>query len=208
MREYHKIETLFERDIEGSKKLIEGKFRNEAVEYLKNCEWVFTEKIDGTNIRVYWDGHKVTFGGRTDRSQIPAPLVNYLNSAFGGVENEELFEQTFGEKEVILFGEGYGKGIQKGGLYRSDVSFILFDVMVGDMWLKRESVEDIAQTFSIEVVPIVGVGTIAQAVEFVKSRPMSTIGTAPMEGVVARPRVEINDRTGRRMIVKIKAVDF
>ena len=28
---------------------------------------------------------------------------------FGGNANEELFEQTFGEKEMILFGEGYGK---------------------------------------------------------------------------------------------------
>ena len=29
MKEYHKIETLFERDMNGSKKLIEGKFRAE-----------------------------------------------------------------------------------------------------------------------------------------------------------------------------------
>jgi hypothetical protein len=36
MKEYHKIETLFERDMEGTKKLIKGKFRNECVEYLKD----------------------------------------------------------------------------------------------------------------------------------------------------------------------------
>lgn len=34
MIEYPKIETLFERDTQGSKKLIEGRFRNPAVEYL------------------------------------------------------------------------------------------------------------------------------------------------------------------------------
>lgn len=33
MNKYTKIETLFERDMEGSKKLIEGKFRNETVEF-------------------------------------------------------------------------------------------------------------------------------------------------------------------------------
>lgn len=53
MNEYHKIETLFERDTNGTKKLIEGKFRNEAVEYLANNKWCFTEKIDGTNIRIH-----------------------------------------------------------------------------------------------------------------------------------------------------------
>lgn len=44
MTKYLKIETPFERATDGSKKLIEGKFRNETVEYLANSEWVFTEK--------------------------------------------------------------------------------------------------------------------------------------------------------------------
>ena len=101
LKEYHKIETLFERD-ESTKKLIEGKFRNETVEFLKDIEWDFTEKIDGTNIRVYWDGHKVSFYGRTERAQIPADLVNRLNELFGGDVNEEIFEQKFGETEVVL----------------------------------------------------------------------------------------------------------
>ena len=68
MREYHKIETLYERDIEGTKQLIEGKFRNPTVEYLRNLHWQWTEKVDGTNVRVFWDGHAVTFGGRTDKA--------------------------------------------------------------------------------------------------------------------------------------------
>ena len=108
MREYNKIDTVYERDVDGTKKLIEGKFRNETVEYLANNEWVFTEKIDGTNIRIYWDGHNVTFGGRTDRASIPSHLVNKLNEMFLNEETEQLFEQKFGEMEVILFGEGYG----------------------------------------------------------------------------------------------------
>lgn len=208
MKEYHKIETLFERDTEGNKKLIEGKFRNETVEFLKDNEWVFTEKVDGTNTRIHWDGHKVEFGGRTEAAQIPAHLVNYLNNTFGGDINEQIFEQKFGENDVILFGEGYGPKIQKGGTYRDDVSFILFDVLVGDVWLKREAVEDIAKTLGIDVVPIVGTGTLQDGVEFVKTRPKSTMGTANMEGIVARPRVEMLDRMGRRVIVKIKVKDF
>lgn len=208
MVEYNKIDTVFERDVNGTKKLIPGKFRSSTVEFLADNKWAWTEKIDGTNIRIHWDGHKVEFGGRTERAQIPAPLVNYLNETFGGVENEELFEQKFGENEVILFGEGYGAGIQKGGSYRPDVSFILFDVMVGDTYLERHNVEDIATTFGIDIVPIVGVGTIQEAVSYVMGKPKSTIGTADMEGVVARPLVEMKDRMGRRVITKIKVCDF
>lgn len=207
MKEYHKIETVFERD-PNTKKLIENKFRNSTVEYLSDNPWVFTEKIDGTNIRIHWDGHKVEFGGRTDRADIPKHLNKKLEVLFGGEVNEELFEQKFGFNDVILYGEGYGNKIQNGGNYRSDVSFILFDVQIGDLWLTRESVEDIAEYFGIEIVPVIMVGTIDEAVEFVKTHPKSTIGTAYMEGLVGRPMYELLDRRGNRVIVKIKYKDF
>jgi hypothetical protein len=209
MKEYHKIETIYERDIDGTKKLIEGKFRNETVEFLANNEWEFTEKIDGTNIRIHWDGHKITFGGRTERANIPSHLVNKLNEIFLNEETEQLFEQKFGEKEVILFGEGYGTKIQAcGNDYRSDVGFILFDVLICENYLSRESVEDIAKAFALEIVPIVLRGTIQEAVDFIKTKPNSTIGKAKMEGVVGRPKVELKDRCGNRLIVKIKCRDF
>lgn len=208
MKEYNKIETVYERDVNGTKKLIEGKYRNEAVEFLANNKWTFTEKIDGTNIRIHWDGHKITFGGRTERAQIPSHLVNKLSEIFLNVETEELFEQKFAEREVILFGEGYGVKIQNGGAYRSDVGFILFDVMIGDNYQSRESVEDIARCFNLEIVPIIMYGSIQEAVDFVKTKPNSTIGVAKMEGLVGRPAVEMRDRCGNRIIVKIKVCDF
>ena len=164
--------------------------------------------MDGTNISVCWDGHTVTFNGRTERAQIPAPLVNYLNATFGTNEAEQIFEEKFGDTPVILFGEGYGPKIQNGGAYRNDVSFILFDVMIGENYQQRKTVVEIATIFGIEVVPIVLKGTIQEGIDFVKSRPVSTIGTAKMEGIVGRPEVELKDRTGKRVIVKIKAKDF
>lgn len=208
MIEYHKIETLFERD-EKSKKLIEGKFRNPTIEYLKDNLWQFTEKIDGMNIRILWDGHKVTFAGRTDKAQIPAELTNRLFELFGGETNEQLFEQKFGETEVMLCGEGYGAKIQGcGSLYRNNQDFILFDVMIAGNWQPRESVEDIARYFNIDTVPTILVGTLQEAVDYVKSKPKSRIGTADSEGVVGRPIVELQDRTGKRVIVKVKVRDF
>jgi len=209
MIEYHKIEPPFIRE-DGTKKLIEGKFKNETLEFLKDLKWQFTEKIDGTNISIVWDGHKVEFHGRTERAQIPAHLVNKLNDLFGGQVNEEMFEQIFGDTPMILYGEGYGYKIQNGGAYRDDVSFILFDVYqpTTDVWLKREAVESIANQLGIEVVPIILEGTIDDAVQFVKTEPQSTIGKAKMEGVVGRPYIELKDRMGKRVITKIKVFDF
>lgn len=209
MVKYNKIETVFERDTGGSKKLIEGRFTNSTVAFLaESVPWRFTEKIDGTNIRIFWNGHNVEFGGRTDTAQIPSHLVNKLNEMFMNEETEQLFEQLFGEKEVHLFGEGYGAKIQKGGEYRPDVSFILFDVMIGENYQPRETVEQIAKSFNLEVVPVVLYGSISDAVNFIKQNPPSTIGKAKMEGVVGVPMMELRDRCGKRVIVKIKAKDF
>lgn len=208
MKQYEKIETVFCRDTNGTKRLILNDFRNPTIAYLKDNMWAFTEKIDGTNIRIHWDGHKVEFGGRTDRTQIPGHLLSKLNEMFMTTEAEELFEQTWGDKDVILFGEGYGPKIQSGGEYRSDVSFILFDVLVGDNYQEREWVEKTAQMFNIDVVPIVLTGTIQDGIDYVTKHPRSTMGTAMMEGIVGRPMIELRDRRGERVIVKIKWEDF
>lgn len=209
MNEYHKIKNIYERD-HNTKKLIEGKFTDETIEFLKDNIWQFTEKVDGTNIRIIWDGHKVSFAGRTDKAQMPAELSNLLFEWFGGEENEQLFEQKFGSTPIVLYGEGYGKGIQNGGVYYDKQDFILFDVKINDNWQPRESVEDIANYFQINVVPIVLEGTLNDAVEYIKKKPFSKIAQEVyvMEGVVGRLKIELNDRCSNRVIVKIKVKDF
>lgn len=208
MKEYEKIETIFARN-EKTKKLNENIYRNETIEFLKDIDWEFTEKIDGTNIRIMWDGHKVSYYGRTDKAQIPSQLMNKLIELFGGNINEEMFEQKFGATPVMLIGEGYGAKIQKcGGDYRQDNNFILFDVCINDKYLSRDNVNNIANYFGIESVPVIFSGNLQKGIDFVKTKPNSTIGTAKMEGLVARPKVELYDKNGNRLIVKIKVCDF
>lgn len=208
MKEYNKIETVFKRDELGTKKLIEGDFRSKEVEYLKDNQWIFTEKIDGTNIRVYWNGHKVIFSGRTDNSQIPSKLVEKLNELFSGNTNEELFEQKFGDKEVIFYGEGFGGNIQGNLGYKEEFDFILFDVCINNTILDKDSCIDLAKSFGINYVPVVFEGTIQEAIDYVKTEPKSKIGSAKMEGLVGRPQTELFDKLGNRIIVKIKVRDF
>ena len=203
---YHKIKTVYERDPENKyKTLILGSYATPELDYLKSNDWVFTEKVDGTNIRIMWDGEKMRFGGRTDNAQIPTFLYDRLGDLF----SETILLDKFGDAEVILFGEGFGARIQKGGgNYISDgVSFVLFDVHIG-MWLKREDVEEIAESLSIDVVPIVGEGTLVAAVNLAKDGITSTWGDFPAEGLVMRPRVEMCTRAGHRVITKIKTKDF
>ena len=43
-------------------------FRDPAFEYLKDLKWQGFEKLDGTNVRIYWDGYRVSTHGRTDNA--------------------------------------------------------------------------------------------------------------------------------------------
>ena len=208
MTEYVKIPNIFKRETFGKNKLIEGEYSSKELRYLKDAIWEFTEKIDGTNIRVCWDGYRVSFMGRTDKAQIPAHLLAKLEELFGGESKEELFEQTFGKKNVILFGEGYGKKIQKGGELYGDVNFRLFDVLVDGYWLLQDNVDCIAEIFEIETAPFMFRGTLEQGVQFIKTHPHSTLRDAEMEGIVGRPMVQMFSRTGERIMVKIKCRDF
>lgn len=208
MTEYHKIQTVFKRDpATKHKTLLEGEYTLPEFEYLAKNKWVFTEKVDGTNIRVYFKDGKITFGGRTDRAQIPATLVERLNDRF--LPQAERFAEKFGHAAVCLYGEGYGAKIQKGGgNYRDDQDFVLFDVAIDDWWLQRPDVEDVAQLFELDIVPIVGTGTLLDMVEHAKAGIKSTWGDFEAEGYVARPEIELKTRNGRRLITKIKCRDF
>lgn len=85
---------------------------------------------------------------------------------------------------------------------------MLFDVKVGDWWLRRSSIEEIATKFGLDVVPIIGEGTLPQMVEMCRAGFSSAWGDFPAEGIVARPAVELLTRNRERLITKLKAKDF
>lgn len=203
---YQKIPGPFKRDPETNK--LTDEWSSPDLGLLASVDWIWTEKVDGTNIRVIWDGYRVTFAGRTDNAQIPPTLLAHLEATFGGEDNETLFEQKFGETPAVLYGEGYGPKIQNGGHYRADVSFILFDVKVGPTWLLRPNVEDVAAYFGIDVVPVVACGPIDTAITRVRGGQPSSFGDFPAEGLVGTTTTGLHDRLGHRLIVKVKARDF
>lgn len=215
METYHKIQTLFKRDLDGSRtgqkgKMIEGLWTTDELAYLAGNEWEFTEKVDGTNIRIGYNIapynlNMVEFRGRSDNAVIPEPLQRYLDATF----TPELFMKN-DLKDIVLFGEGYGPKIQNGGNYRDDVSFVLFDVKIGPWWLSRQNVNDIASKLGIDSVPVVGYGTLLDGIKLVCDQTFMSTWNADYlaEGIVARPVVPMFDRKGQRIITKIKAVDF
>jgi len=207
MVEYPKIPGPYKRHTEGPdrNKLIEGEWSSPELEYTAGLAWLWTEKVDGTNIRVGWDGHKLTYGGRTSNAQIPAKLIEVLDALMP----EELFEQQFGSQPATLYGEGYGAGIQKGGIYRPDMSFVAFDVRVGRWWLTRDGLEDVAKGMGLDTVPLKAQCSIPDAIETIRHGvPSAWDHDKQAEGLVGVTALGLLGRDGQRLIVKVKAKDF
>lgn len=214
MREYPKIETLFERQpnfivTDVLKRPIFGEI----------SKWVVTEKVDGTNIRVKCTkgANVVEIGGRTANAQIPADLVKYLFDTFHADKIANLFdEESDPETSITLFGEGYGAGIQKGAAYGPTKRFILFDALVEvgpnsrGWWMDDAAVTKFAEKLGIPRVPILGTMSLPEIVTLVKNGFRSVVAEQPMiaEGVVARPTEPLFDRRGERMILKLKLRDY
>ncbi len=207
MTEYSKIETLFERD--KSTFIVNPDVLKSPV-LGTISEWDVTEKIDGTNIRIMLStAGEVAFGGRTNAAQIPADLIRYLIATFQPDRLKQVLWLD-APADIVLYGEGYGAGIQKGGgLYRKDKAFILFDVLVGGKWwLAQPAVEKIAADLGIASVPYLGRMSLSAIVDLVRTPFPSKIGIATAEGIVARPIEPLFDRNMKRIIIKLKTKDF
>lgn len=208
MKPYHKIQTIFKRDPDNRHKtLLIGQYSMREFSYLAGLPWVMTEKVDGTNVRVVFDGDRVTFKGKTDNAQMPPALLASLEATFGEPAMLKAMRVVLPEG-ACLYGEGYGPGIQNGGKYRPSASFVMFDVRIGEWWLGRDDVNDIAHRLGLDAVPVVGECDLSGVVRYVQSRPNSLWGEFPAEGVVARPKVELCTRGGERIITKLKVKDF
>lgn len=225
MSEYPKIENLYARCPDTHVCGPEHGLRVPEVGLIS--KWLVLEKVDGMNMRVVlmpaqqgntepWGSTRVNIYGRTDRAQIPGDLLAHMQEtftveklidAFGRVCPEEGL--LLPEREVTLYGEGFGPGIQKAGhAYGGAKRFVLFDVRIGDWWLKWADVQSIAETLGIPTVPV-----LAQDVELDLAKGYvrrSDLLTDPdhVEGIILRTDPYVFDQRGRRVMVKYKVRDL
>jgi hypothetical protein len=218
---YPKINSLYKREQKDGKfkgRLIMGEYTCPEFRTIKY--WSVTEKIDGTNIRITYDGTKVEYGGRSDNALIPSGLLNYLMANI----TLDKFKEHFPEASyVVLCGEGVGPKINGGGHYGHDPFFVLFDVVVGGWWLHRRDVLEIAWKFDLYNAPLIYLGyepevpavpyygsTIESIVAFVAKNPISYLSKtgAVMEGIVARAEPVLHFRAGGPIMFKLLCEDF
>lgn len=227
--EYPKIETLLDRD-EGTHKVIPAAWR--LPEFLLPQHWLVTEKIDGMNLRIIlhpeahtdpydhepYSAPHVQFVGRTDDAQLHPDLKAYLEVTFSLEKVAAAFDPN---TKAILFGEAYGPKIQSGGIYRRDIAFRLFDVVVfgsksgRPWWLNWSDIEDVAKKLEVQTVPVLlKNASLEEAFELLLKPSRVAIAESPdkspptQEGIVARTDPLLFMRNGGRVMWKLKVRDF
>lgn len=221
MEKYHKIQTAYLRDPDTNyKTLLEGQWSKSEFELLKDIIWRWDEKIDGTNIRVRYNAPyeedpqtggiiPLEFRAKKDNNALIQPsLLARLPEIF----SLDQMRDIFGSASVCMYGEGFGNHIQKAGKFYlpKGVGFILFDIKIKRYWLERNDLEKLAVRFGIPIVPIIGYGTLEEAIELTRTGFMSEISEKfqTAEGLIMRPKIGLCSRSGNRIITKIKYKDF
>jgi ATP-dependent RNA circularization protein (DNA/RNA ligase family) len=224
--EYPKINSLWKREgwyFDQDKKtmseyqakrqsFIIGDYANPEIPNIR--KWRVDEKIDGMNMRVYYNrfevGSTITIKGRTDAAQIPPDLREAIETLF----TKEKLGAVFAEKNpnlVEFFGEGYGPKIQSGGYYAKQAGFVLYDIVIDRWWLTRDAVREVAQKLELDMVPDLGIMEEAEIIEYVKSQPLSHFAKVQprvSEGVVCRSEPLMLFRNGEPIKWKLKTKEF
>lgn len=125
---------------------IENLYRSKAQEILLFKELYALEKVHGTSANISWKDGKVSYfpGGES-------------LSKFKNLFDEEKLVKHFtelGHEEVVVYGEAYGGSCQKMSyMYGPELRFIVFDVLINNIWLDVPTMDEVATRLEQEVVP-------------------------------------------------------
>lgn len=220
---YPKMANLWKRDMdapgEAKGTIVPGVYSEPEFESIRR--WHVTEKIHGTNIRIFYFAEVLPgtgfrnavhfYGRKSGQENIYPPLLEFLKRTF----TVELLDSVFplgdrSDLQVVLYGEGYGYKVQNWHYGHTDQSFMLFDVLIGHTWLAPESVAKLAHELEVDTVPWLGVMTTEEIIELVERGFQSAVvADHPAEGVVARSEPLMMFRVNPRPIqFKLKCEDY
>lgn len=211
---YGKFSSPFKKD---------EKFKNtkELSQHIPRGKWILTEKVDGANIRIvltkpdekgdreYFIGSRKLLLNPDDKGSKQFfdclteinihKLINYFQDI---------------NSTIVIYGEGYGAGVQKGGIYSPTKNFRVFDIRIGSAYQDFEYVKKVCIDNQLNLVPIIGETseiTYDECLWYLERNKKTLIkeGTGgDSEGLVAKFEPVLLNKYGERLIFKIKFRDF
>lgn len=213
--EYPKLKNLHKRDPADNKVIDEFTDEIFSPELLGNAGWTWREKMDGTNLRIIWDGHRAEYRGRTDRAQFSNGQTVFLDEKIKSPAFEELLEQTFGNTEAALYAELIGNKIQGNPHKIVGYEIRVYDAFVAGWWLLPASVDELANDLglgSAEIIVVAPIGHMHQVMKNVAAQSEffeeETIESDYLEGIVGTAPGGVLHRSGTILRVKLKLENY
>ncbi len=146
---------------------IENHYQNRFIEKfvtafpeLKTVKFVIQEKLHGSNFQVFITRDSITFGKRTsylsscDKFYDFQTVMEKYKDVFDTLQSYVVYDNIIGMR---LFGELFGRGVQKGVNYGNDKNFRIFDIMINDeLQAPKVLTELIDEKLFDVLIPVVG----------------------------------------------------
>ena len=196
---------------------IENTYRSEIIERIRNSDlckemWQITEKIHGSNFSYWYDGNEMKFASRNEFKNESFYNAQSVISKY--TENiKQLYINEVKEGFLIVFGELFGPGIQKGVNYGNLKDFRVFDIFSNGEYFNTDQTVDLCLTYNLLHVPVIhNYCSFDEALEY-PSEFKSLVFPVEKEeniseGIVLKP---VNPRyfgNGSRVILKKKNEKF
>lgn len=217
---YLKTNTLFEREDGKKGIIIPEKYACE--EFGTVNRWLITEKLHGENTRIIYEPEtkRLYVNGKTDDAKPHEKILGFAKNEITVEKLEKKF--PFNPKKpthkVVLYGEAIGKGILDYGKYYGEHRIVIFSIKIDGWWMNQDVVTSIANELGLDAVPVIGIMTTEEMIEYVKSEPKSIYQSDVdfvMEGVVATSYPMMMFRTNsddenkpKPIMTKLKVSDF
>lgn len=203
---YPKIQTLYNR---GSDFKVTTELRRPEFGYINN--WLWMEKLDGSNISIVQNNGGTNWRGRTPRSQFTKEVQNYLSLLCERWHETLVLKRIeYRLDSIEIFGEVIGPKIQNGEIYSDKITSRWYDIRVNNsLWLDWDHVIDYSRDLEFTK-PRYGMLPLHRIRDMVQAGFNTAEGNreGPAEGVVAKTWVPLYNNNNDRLIWKLKTKDF
>lgn len=194
---------------------LENTYRTNLIEKVQyegkdGGEWLATSKLHGANFSFWCDGNEVKVASRTQFVDgtfynCQAVINRYSDSILEYCQEHNI-------TDLVIYGELYGKGVQKEVEY-GEKDFAAFDVVWNGKVLNKREAFKVAACCNLLWTPIIHVGTFAECLALnntfqSKLTPVGFEGENYEEGLVIEPMEPAWFSNGNRIYFKNKTDKF
>lgn len=185
----------------------------------KDGEWFATEKLHGSNYSFYTNGFEVMTAKRSGFVGQDASFFNHQSIFEDNAEAILKLHDDLAltpDKQLVVYGELVGEGVQRGVSYCEGKGFFAFDVLIkhadGELeWLDYDStLVEVLEECGFKVAPVVARGSFEDMLALDNSfnSRVTTGKEFTAEGLVIRPVQTAFLHSGSRIAIKSKSEKF